>query len=421
MERPVLGLALTWAQALAYYYIRTLIYRPAVGSTLGPKAAPSLLSIAESSKHIIQITQLLEERSMSFSFCLNKFDILAVCGTTLLYHVVDLKQDSKLTRDVERLVNAVIKTLFKAKAPGYVDLTRVARSLISVDDDDGTLPATSSRKGSMPAPTQRPSPASRAPQKNPGYGAGNLYQASAGEGELLLRQQEKMRRMTMPHIAAQAPEFYRSRSRQSFDSLSPDGTTLSHQDSRMSMSLASSASHRASAPRAIPNLDYLSLGNTPSQTQPSSPAGLTRMLTPGSLTSQPDQQLGDAASKMSGVSTSEWEALLGSMDGGMNNVYDAIYGGASLINEVSLPANTACSEWSPDSWDLSSFSIGDFGSDPGAPQSVLSMSDESLSSGEEVAPSELGLSVGSVRYHKQLGGCGSGDGFGPDALGRFAL
>ncbi|POR32622.1 Transcriptional activator protein acu-15 [Tolypocladium paradoxum] len=408
--------------ALAYYYIRTLIYRPAVGSTLGPKAAPALLSIAESSKHIIQITQLLEERSMSFSFCLNKFDLLAVCGTTLLYHVVDLKQDSKLTRDVERLVNAVIKTLSEAKAPGYVDLARVARLLISVDDNDGSSPAMASRKGSMPAPTQRPSPASRAPQKKPGYAIGRLHHSTASEGELL-RQQEKMRRMTMPHAAAQDADLYRSRSRQSFDSLVPDGTPLSHQYYRMSMSLASSASQRASASRPTPNLDYLSLSNTPSQTQPSSPAGLTRMLTLGSLPSRSHRQLadGDGVGKTSDVSPSEWEALLGSMDGGLNNVYDAIYGGASLINEAPMAANTACSEWSPDAWDLSSFSIGDFGSNPGAPQSVLSMSDESLSSGEEVAPSELGLSVGSVEYHKQLGSCGSGDGFGPEALGGFAL
>ena len=48
---------------------------------------------------------------MSFSFCLNKFDLLAVCGTTLLYQLADLKPDSKMMRDSERLVNAVISIL----------------------------------------------------------------------------------------------------------------------------------------------------------------------------------------------------------------------------------------------------------------------------------------------------------------------
>ena len=111
---------------MAYYYIRTLILRPAVGSSLGQKAAPALISIGESSKHIIQIVQLLEERRMSFSFCLNKADVVILCGMTLLYQGLDLKQDSRLLKDSERLVNAVIKLTDKLKAPGSYDFKRVA-------------------------------------------------------------------------------------------------------------------------------------------------------------------------------------------------------------------------------------------------------------------------------------------------------
>ncbi|GJN76325.1 hypothetical protein PLICBS_010437 [Purpureocillium lilacinum] len=381
--------------ALSYYFIRTLIYRPAVGSNLGPKAAPALLSIADSSKHIVQIVQLLEERSMSFSFCLNKFDLLAVCGTTLLYQVADLKPDSKMMRDSERLVNAVISILTKAKAPGATDLARVARSLISVDGKESASPAVSSRKGSMPAPSQRPSPLTRAPSKKSGYAIGQLYHSAASEDDLI-RQQEKMRRMTMAHVPTPDSDLYRSRSRQSFDSLSPESATMSHHDYGMPMAQSSMSGRRATMSRPIPNLDYLSLNNTPSGTGPSSPGGgLVRMQTPASVSAEHLLLGGDATGKASGVSNSEWEALLGSMDGGLNNVYDAIYGGSSLINEASLPPNMGNQDWSPDTWDLSSFNIGDFGgANQGAPQSVPSISDESLSSGEEVAPSELGLSVG---------------------------
>jgi len=108
-----------------------------------------------------------------------------------------------------------------------------------------------------------------------------------------------------------------------------------------------------------------------------------------------------ASAKMHGVSTTEWETLLGSLDGGMNNVYDAIYGGQGLVNEASIAVSN-CGDWPPDNWDLSGFSIGDFGNNPQPPQSVLSMSDESLSSGEEVGPSELGLSVENVDYRNQM-------------------
>lgn len=155
--------------------------------------------------------------------------------------------------------------------------------------------------------------------------------------------------------------------------------------------------------RARSHLDYLSLNNTPNQSQPTSP-GQGRMQPPTSLPRHQNQRLNaQMDAKVAAISGTEWEALLGSMDGGVNNVYDAIYGGnSSLINEASMPTPNP-NDWSPDSWDLSSFNLGEFGDfgNP-APQSVLSISDESLSSGEEIAPSELGLSVGSADYHGQI-------------------
>lgn len=99
----------------------------------------------------------------------------------------------------------------------------------------------------------------------------------------------------------------------------------------------------------------------------------------------------------------EWEALIGSMDGGQLNVYDAIYGGPQLsMTETPVSTNSMPGSWSPDAWDLSGFNIGDFGSNPAPPQSVLSISDESLSSGEEMAPSELGMSVTSMEYRNAM-------------------
>jgi hypothetical protein len=99
------------------------------------------------------------------------------------------------------------------------------------------------------------------------------------------------------------------------------------------------------------------------------------------------------------------------MDGGLNNVYDAIYGGPALtLVETPASAASTYSGWSPDSWDLAGFNLGDLGNDPAA---VVDLSDDSLSSGEEVAPSELSLSVGSMEYPNSLlaSTCTSGDGF----------
>ncbi|KAJ2970259.1 hypothetical protein NQ176_g8273 [Zarea fungicola] len=118
--------------ALAYYYIRTLIYRPAIGSGLGSRAAPALMSIAESSKHLFQISELLEERNLSFSFCLNKGDMLSISALTLLFQVVDLKSDSKLARDNQRLVNSVVRAVERLRSPGCVDLRRIASKLLGI-------------------------------------------------------------------------------------------------------------------------------------------------------------------------------------------------------------------------------------------------------------------------------------------------
>ncbi|KUI52517.1 Transcriptional activator protein acu-15 [Cytospora mali] len=159
--------------ALTYYYIRTLIFRPAVGSSLGPKAASALLSISDSAKHMIQIAQLLEERSMSFSFCLDKTDLLSVCSMTLLYQGLDLNQDSKMLRENERLVNAAVKIVERMKAPGTYDFKGIAGLLISVDEPPSsrsTPPRQSSGMSMAAPPPQRSSPTYK-PKKKTSSGA----------------------------------------------------------------------------------------------------------------------------------------------------------------------------------------------------------------------------------------------------------
>jgi hypothetical protein len=380
-------------QALAYYYIRTLIYRPAVGSSLGHKAAPALLSIAESSKHVVQIIQLLEERSMNFSFCLNKCDLLMVCGMTLLYQVIDLKEESKMMKEDERLVNSVIKILDRRNGPGAVDFRRIASRLITVEESARSTPQAPPREGSMPAPSQRPSPSVSSRTKT-AHPMGRHREAASSESDLL-HQQERLRRMTVPNV--QRPEFQRSPSRQSFDSVPPEMLSREVRHSSLSQSRTSQVQRHNSSSRVRPNLDYLSLSNSPSQSrQPSPPR--SRMQAPTSVAPQQTQQSSirhaQVPSKTQGaVTNADWEVMLGALDGGLHNVYDAIYGGGSgFITDTGVGAGPN-SEWSPDSWDLSSFTLGDFSGTPAPPQSVLSLSDESLSSGEEVAPSELGLSM----------------------------
>lgn len=391
--------------ALALYYIRTLINRPAVGSSLGPKAAPSLIALSESSKNMIQIVQLLEERSMSFSFCLNKTDVLMLCSMTLLYQTLDLKHESKLVKDAERLVNSVLKSLIKAKAPGSANLQRVASLLVTVD-------------APMSPPSARGSPASVAStaqsvraslqqvnlsRNKPLYSLGRHHSIASASETDLLSQQEKMRRMTAPQSAMIRPELYRSQSRASFDDAATPRPPQEHRQHRFSLSqIQQSMMRMSSAHKKRTNLDYLSLSNTPATTGPSSPSHsrTTVPLLQAQVPVQPQQQSNSPiystpqipppkGGSSNGMSNSEWESLLGALDGGQANLYDAIYGGPALSLETPPPVPTNIPDWSPDSWNLSGFNLGDVNSSAPPPQSVLSFSDESLSSGDELPASDV--------------------------------
>ncbi|KAI0851340.1 fungal-specific transcription factor domain-containing protein [Daldinia vernicosa] len=394
--------------ALAYYYVRGLIHRPAVGSTLGVKAASALIMVGESSKHIVQIIELLEERSMSFSFCLNKTDVLVLCGTSLLYQSLELKHESKIMKDVERLVNSVLKMLLKAKAPGSDDLKRVASTLVTIDVPSQSTSMRTSPDTTMAAPPARTSPLLNVSKKSP-YSAGRLGGATMSETDLLSQPeklQEKLRRMAVPNTQTTRQEVHRTQSRASLDMSAEQAMT--RRDHGFSICqfqtvMRMSPSHRSKQR----NLDYLSLNDAQAETQPA--PNQTRNPSQTLAHSQhqrpqpynPNQVVNKGGSG-GGVSISEWEALLGAMDGGQINVYDAIYGGPALSLTETPTSAATMGEWSPESWDLSSFNINEITTNPGAPQSVLSISDESLSSGDDLASSEMYLRVGSEDYQGGL-------------------
>jgi hypothetical protein len=337
---------------------------------------------------MIQIAQLLDERSMSFSFCLNKADLVLICGMTLLYQGIDLKQDSKMLKDNERLVNAVIKIMESMKSPITYEFKRIAGMLVSLDEPITSLPTPprQSPDTSMAAPpAQRTSPTPRSKKKSSHghqsqqYPLGRHSGASMSENDLL-SQQEKLRRMTMPNITPVTdmgrPNLHRSASRTSFDSARPNpASIMQRRDHRLSTSQAAMVARVSSGQKT--NLDFLALGNPSSHTGSSSPAQSRHHVPTSGPSTQHQYASAQAPPKSAagGVSPSEWEALLGQIDGGQINLYDAIYGGPQV--SLDTPVTSAVEgSWSPDSLDLSTFNLGDFG----ATQHGGSLSEESLSS-----------------------------------------
>jgi hypothetical protein len=364
-----------------------------VGSTLGQKSSPSVITLAESSKHIIQIVQLLEERSMSFSFCVNKNEMLVLCGLSLLYQGLDLKQDGKLMQDSQRLISAVAQMLEKTEAPAATDFKKLASALIKLEmpqhNQTNSLKSTSkSSKSTSP----------RLPKQSVKPTMYRMPSCSISESELL-DQQEKLRRATMPNIAI-SQRLQQGTGRRSMDGQRP-ASPMARRDQRASVPSLSDIRPRPRNTEIPPTLDCLSL-STPTAAQTRSPSR-PRSYHPLSSTSHTPLFPTPAysAPKVNSVSPSEWETLLGSLDGGQTNLYDAIYGGPAL----SLPETTASTygDWSPDShWDMRNLN-GDFLHNPaGTTQSVLSFSDESLTSGEDLATSDLGLGLSTAEFRNPL-------------------
>lgn len=110
------------------------------------------------------------------------------------------------------------------------------------------------------------------------------------------------------------------------------------------------------------------------------------------------------------------------------NVYDAIYGGPGIAmadtTPVSATTTTTATAWSPDPFDLSNFNLGDFGHGVATAQSVLSLSEDSLSSHDDLGPSELnGIPMDGMGYRGTMmpvtSGCGVNEGYVLDGLGGF--
>jgi hypothetical protein len=344
---------------------------------------------------------------MSFSFCLNKNEMLTLCGLSLLYQGLDLKQEGKLMKDGQRLIGAVVKLLEKARAPGAADFKKLAASMINLDTQTKTPPGRSPTGMAAPASAKStPSPPIARQQIRP-----QIYRhGSATMSETdLLSQQEKLRRATVPNVMQR--QDYNPRGRTSTDSTRSE-SPMSKRDCRTSAhQLPTNLKPRPVKNEKPPNLDYLSLSNTPVTSQPQSPIQ-TRTQQPIQNNHTPMYQNNAySTTKTSGVSPSEWEVLLGSLDGGQTNLYDAIYGGPAL----SLTDNSSSNYggWSPDSqWDMTAFTMNDIGSAPGAARSVLSFSEESLSSGEDLSASDLGLGGRSQDYRQALlPGSGPPDGY----------
>ena len=271
-------------QSLAYYYIRSLIHRPAVGSSLGSKASSSIMTLADSSKHIIQIIQLLEERRMSFTFCLNRNELLLLSGFSLLYQGVELDRQGKLMRDSQRLICSALSILERDSAHSGAEFRKIASSLMPMDRLPKTpsVPTAAStstlrRKsdGSMPAPQAT----QRCARKQLQAIASRFSFGASTNARPRRLQDHNSRRATLPTITTDnlSQHTPHNNSQRSISSAS-SSPLPPRNDSRASTICPQQA--RLVSADECPNLDYLALGTDDATPTPSYPPAVARPAVP---------------------------------------------------------------------------------------------------------------------------------------------
>lgn len=339
--------------SLTYHYIRALIQRPAICAAIGSRSSSHYIAMASSCKHMVQIVQLLEERGMSFSFCLNRDELLVLAGFGLLFQNLNLESNSKILKDNQKMVNAVSGILKKSRAPCASEFGRVVSAFLP--------PQPTKEKPAKVKPAKKPHaleetpPVSESPKALPALSRHN------SDSVVIVNPVSSLPASTRNHIKAIASRLTSSEKTPKLDSgesrratvhnisLHPKGVASQSQPSLQPAqpynpsslsrseparspvnmySRPSSTSTRPSAPPPPPpptsrsstsksrpppvpktlNLDYLAFDDEPAPTQNKVPAEPVK----------PEPQ------------PTDWERLLGSLDNGTTNIFDACYGGPAI-------------------------------------------------------------------------------------------
>ncbi|KAL4869763.1 hypothetical protein BDV12DRAFT_72067 [Aspergillus spectabilis] len=346
--------------SLVYYFIRSLIHRPAVCFGEDHVRAPSVLAVADSSKHIVQILDLLDERRLCLSVSINRRELISSAGLGLLWQNLGLKRDSKLVKESQKVLTAIIDQLEPESPRAAAEFSSLASVLVSLDS-----------KRSTTVRPQEMSPPMQKPLKSP------------------KRQLEVWKARLMGNTSPNQPQKQESVSRRNTISGSSPGLIERHIERQM----------RSPSWASLPPDDFQK--HTP----------MSKNLYNQSLGYDNNQSISCSVStEPHGImSLSDWEFVVSDMDQGYSNIFTGIYGGkecgedhgpfASLTaeymhkhNPAMVPMSASTGELqglSPEAWSATS------SSDVAHPQELAARSvysDESLGSRDE------GLSLSNMPF-----------------------
>ena len=316
---------------------------------------------------------------MSFSFCLNKGELLLLAGFGLLYQGLTFDQRGKLIQGSQRLLCSVIEILERNNAPGAAEFKRVTCAMISIDRFTQTSRAQANtglrqkNEGAMPAPPKSLSKSSRKLQAI-------ASRFTNGNVSSMKREGGNGRRSTAPNLSTgNIPLYARSNSQNSVSSAVSD--PLTSQPSKHMTSARAPLDDRSVKP---PNLDYLSFNNDPT------PSPQPRVQSP-TLSRKPamNDQIGIA----------DWGVLAETQPS-----LDSLFPSADVLSYITSSPSTNV-DWYSNGWNMAPDSSSQ------APPSQGSGSEEEITSGEELSSCDLGGDIRAMTIPVEgLGGLDGLDG-----------
>lgn len=288
---------------------------------------------------------------MNYTFPLNKTDLLLDATFSIMWQSLDLDDDSKLGKDNQKSLTLLLTILGTENAHAAAELSKIARQFIPLD----ARPRSSSKGSETEATSSKASPNTTSPAELKSKSARKQIQAIASRWSSFNNKgkpEDGARRATVPQTNIQG----RSPAARA-------GSTVSVSSTRSAPVVSNHTSNPAAAPVQTVNppsinLDYLPLGDfvdSPTRTSSSTMLPPRKQQTPT-------------------IANASWEQLLNNFDGSQAALYTEMPdNGSSLYQSIS-------NEWAPESWHLGP---DDFCSKGNVPQSLLSFSEESLTSGDD--------------------------------------
>lgn len=339
----------------------------------GSAASAATIVLAAAAKHILQIVDLLDERCMNYTFPINKQDVLLNAGVSILWQCMDLEDDSKIIKDNQKSLSLLMTKLSRENNVACGEFQKVASSFVTVGSPRAGQPRhipidTPAAKllSSMPAPI---SPKQKTAKKQ--------LQAIASRFSTFTKETKN-----------DDPQKRRAASSQSgaaIANVSPCPRTnstvsLASTQSAPAMQLSTPSPQAMTANRpigpaaSVVNLDYFHFDGTFQALQ--SHNSSSTMLPP---------------KKQSSPSNGSWEHLATSDFENPTALYNTVE--PNVLSKCI--SNPEALDWTGDVWN-----IGGFHAERApAPQSLLSFSEESLTSGDDFVFSTAGSHNGSMSTH----------------------